>query len=227
MDSKVLAVGAVGATLGAIQTPLLREYVDKKYPTWNIPSLGGFGTPSSLTGMVGGGIGLAVGAVGASKKAGVPRLSDTTVVAALDYGIVALVGGVMSGLFPTEASTSHMAPHVQQANMSAIQRLSSEVQRLSQENAQLRMQSPRVQPMQMQQQQPVVITNMQPLPGHVGQLQRRYGFMEPREPLAPQYLQPAPGQPTRRAKQYGFMEPEGSTGLTQVRNMKAKYDFLG
>jgi len=104
MDTKI--TGAIGAGVGALQTPVLRQFVDKAYPTTNLPFLKGFGTPSSLIGTVGGGIALAAGAIGSTKgKDGRPRLSENVVVPAIDYGIVALVGGIFSGLYPavTEA----------------------------------------------------------------------------------------------------------------------------
>lgn len=106
MDPKVTAAGAIGAGIGALQTPLLREYVDRKYPTKNIPGLKGFGYPGTLTGLIAGGSVLTVGAVGMTKgKDGRQRLADTYVEPAIDYGVVALVGSIMSGLYPavTEA----------------------------------------------------------------------------------------------------------------------------
>ena len=93
METKVVAAGAIGAGAGALQTPLIREFVDRKYPTTNIPALKGFGTPSALIGLISGGLGLSVGAIGMSKgKDGRPRLADVYVEPAIDYGIVALVG---------------------------------------------------------------------------------------------------------------------------------------
>lgn len=106
MDKKVVAAGVTGAGVGALQTPLIREFVDKKYPTTNIPSLKGFGYPSALIGIVGGTLGLTVGAVGMSKgKDGRQRLSDGYIEPAIDYGIAALLTGIFSGLYPavTEA----------------------------------------------------------------------------------------------------------------------------
>lgn len=106
MDSKVTAAGAIGAGIGALQTPVLREFVDRKYPTTNIPSLKGFGYVSSLAGIIGGGTGLAIGAVGMSKgKDGRQRLADNYIEPAIDYGITALLTGIFSGLYPavTEA----------------------------------------------------------------------------------------------------------------------------
>lgn len=106
MDPKITAAGAIGAGIGALQTPLLREYVDRKYPTTNIPALKGFGYPGTLIGLITGGSALTVGAVGMTKgKDGRPRLQDMYVEPAIDYGVTALVGAAFSGLFPavTEA----------------------------------------------------------------------------------------------------------------------------
>lgn len=105
-DTKVTAAGAIGAGAGVAQTLLLREYVDREYPTTNIPSLKGFGYMSPLLGLIGGGTALAIGAVGASKgRDGRQRLSDIAIEPAIDYGAAALVGGILSGLKPavTEA----------------------------------------------------------------------------------------------------------------------------
>lgn len=110
MDPKITAAGAIGAGIGALQTPLLREYVDRKYPTMNIPALKGFGYPGTLTGLITGGSALAVGAVGMTKgKDGRQRLQDIYVEPAIDYGVVALVGSIMSGLYPAVTETDCVA----------------------------------------------------------------------------------------------------------------------
>lgn len=106
METKVIAAGIIGAGAGVAQTFILREKVDRVYPTKNIPSLKGFGTISALAGLIGGTTGIAVGAIGASKdKTGRQRLPDEYIEAAIDYGVVAGLGGVFSGIFPavTEA----------------------------------------------------------------------------------------------------------------------------
>lgn len=259
MDPNV--TGAIGAGIGALQTPLLREFVDRAYPTTNIPSLGGFGTPSSLAGTVGGGLALATGIIGSTKgKDGRQRLSQNVIVPAIDYGIVAIVGGIFSGLYPavTEADciakggyfyngvcnatpppagtvsmhqpgvqTAYQAPGV---DMNVLKQMSSEIQRLSMENQQLR-------------------TQTLP-PNTVSSRQAEYGFMDPRRPLVPRQMfvpgQPTqaardagfmaagiapehmfvPGQPTKRATGYGFMDG-GSTPVGAVQQMKSKFDFSG
>lgn len=229
METKVAAAGAIGAGIGALQTPVIREFVDKKYPTTNIPSLGGFGYMSSLLGMIGGGLGLTIGAVGMSKgKDGRQRLADVYVEPAIDYGIAALVTGIFSGLYPavteadciakggyfydgvchkTPSTTLSMQPGVQTATsytykapliasqaadmnvlkqMSAeLQRVTGEMQRLSQENAALRTQSPQT---------------LQVLPGPVSGLQDKYGFMAGIETASP---------------------------LRATEQLRKKYDFMG
>ena len=106
METKVIAAGAIGAGVGVLQTVALREFVDKKYPLTNVASLKGWGTPSALAGMIGGVLGLGVGAYGAGKgKDGRQRLADVYVEPAIDYGAAAFVGGLLSGWKPavTEA----------------------------------------------------------------------------------------------------------------------------
>ncbi len=262
METKVLAAGAVGAGIGAAQTPLLRQYVDSNNPTL-VESLGGFGSPSALAGIIGGIAGLVIGAVGKSRKNGVQRYSDSVVMGATDYGITALVGGALSGAFPAVppvSTVSMRSPRVRRAmspGMSAVSRMSAELNRLSQENSALRA--------QVQQDDSDRINGGPIAPGSVpdttqvpafayapGQPVPRateFGFMQNNEeeeegelvpprvfeegidtpgPLAPERLQPAPGQPTRRATRYGFMQ-QGlpSTPISKVQQMKGKYDFLG
>jgi len=196
METKVLAVGALGAGIGALQTPLIREYVDKKYPTWSIESLKGFGKPAALIGMGAGGASLLIGAVGAMKgKDGRQRLGDMPVAAAIDYGITAFVGGVMSGLYPVAETitTSMYRPGVQAAyqspgiDMNVLKQMSAEVQRLNQENAALRVQT----------QVPAIMVE----PGQVTSKQRRYGFMDGVETA-----QPLVGRRTEQLrKKFDFM----------------------
>lgn len=258
MDTKI--TGAIGAGVGALQTPVIREFVDRAYPTTNVAFLKGFGTPSSLVGTVGGGLALAAGAIGSTKgKDGRQRLSENVVVPAIDYGIVALIGGIFSGLYPavTEADciakggyfydgvchkepaatlSMHNQPGVQTAyqapgvDMNVLKQMSAEIQRLSAENQQLRIQTLP--------------------PDTVSSRQAAYGFMDPARPLAPRAMF-VPGQPTRAAKEAGFMQtgiaPEhmfvpgqptraargfgfmdgGSTPVAAVQQMKSKFDFSG
>ena len=149
MDPKVTAAGAIGAGLGALQTPLIREYLDPTYPAI-IPQLGTFGSASALAGMVGGGAGLAIGVLGMTRgRDGRQRLSDIVVEPAIDYGITAFVGGLMSGLFPiptqslqTATSYTYKPPLIaaqnpQTVDMNVLKQMSAEIQRLNQENASL------------------------------------------------------------------------------------------
>lgn len=86
------------SAVGTAQTPLLREYVDKRYPTTRIAALKGFGTPSSLTGTVGGGILTLAGVYSVMTGKGIR--GPAAQAAAMGYGVPALVGGVLSGVFP-------------------------------------------------------------------------------------------------------------------------------
>lgn len=78
---------AVGTALGTAQTFILREYADKKYPDKRVESLRGFGTPSAISGIVLGGLGVAAGAT--TGRAG-----------PISYGVCSLVGGILSAIFP-------------------------------------------------------------------------------------------------------------------------------
>lgn len=256
METKVMAAGAIGAGLGVVQTGLLREYVDKKYPLTNIESLKGFGTPSALAGIGLGTLSLIVGAYGASKgKDGRQKLADIYVEPAIDYGATAFVSGIFSGWKPavTEAdcaaaatptvptyfyngichktpptgvTSMQGAPQVQTAayrpplspsynvqtpavDMNVLRQMSVEIQRLANENNQLRVQA----------QGPAApaITVLPLEPGTVLSKQTRYGFMG---------TETVPGQPTSRAREFGFME-EGRTPIAKVQAMRTKYDFMG
>lgn len=199
-----------GAGVGALQTPLLRQYLDPKYPAL-VPQLGKFGTPSALAGIVGGGIALAAALYANSKR----KLTDIKISALETYGTVALVGGVLSGFYPAVAVTTvGMAPQVQTAqrtyvpplvpsynrmDLEAVQKMSGEIQRLSGENAQLR----------------TMVQSMD-----VASKQRQYSFMDPNT-----QTMVAPGQPMPGAKAYGFMA-DGNLPLAKIQAMKS-YGFLG
>lgn len=199
-----------GAAVGALQTPLLREYLDPKYPAL-IPQLGTFGTPSALAGMVGGGIALVAALYANAKR----KLSDVQISALETYGTVALVGGVLSGLYPAVAVTTvGMAPQVQTAqrpyvpplvpsynrmDLETISKMSGEINRLSGENAQLR----------------TMVQSME-----VASKQKQYSFMDPNT-----QAMVAPGQPMPGAKSFGFMA-DGNLPLAKIQAMKG-YGFLG
>lgn len=199
-----------GAAVGALQTPLLREYLDPKYPAL-IPQLGKFGTPSAVAGIVGGGIALAAALYANAKR----KLSDVQISALETYGTVALVGGVLSGLYPAVAVTTvGMMPQVQTAqrpyvpplvpsynrmDLETISKMSGEINRLSGENAQLR----------------TMVQSME-----VASRQKQYSFMDPNT-----QTMVTPGQPMPGAKSFGFMA-DGSLPLAKVQAMKG-YGFLG
>jgi hypothetical protein len=125
----------------------------------------------------------------------------------------AQTGTVSMNIQPPEVQTSQYRPplnpswNVQEpaVDMNVLKQMSSEIQRLSSENAQL---------IQAQTMQPGL------QPGTVSHKQQRYGFMD---------MGIAPGQPTDRAREYGFMEGmDGSrTPIAKVQQMKARYDFSG
>lgn len=200
-----------GAAVGALQTPLLRQYLDPKYPAL-IPQLGKFGTPSAIAGIAGGGIALAAALYANAKR----KLTDIQISALETYGTVALVGGILSGFYPAVVApvTVGLMPQVQTAqrtyvpplvpsynrmDLEAVQRMSGEIHRLSGENAQLR----------------TMVQSME-----VASKQRQYSFMDPNA-----QAMVAPGQPMPGAKAFGFMA-DGNPPLAKIQAMKS-YGFLG
>lgn len=95
MDRRV-GVIVMGTAIGTAQTFLLREFVDKQYGPV-LPQLGAWGYPSVLAGLGIGGITTLLGVAGLGGYG--PLRGDATIVA-LAYGIPALVGGVLSALYP-------------------------------------------------------------------------------------------------------------------------------
>ena len=96
-----------GAGTGSAQTPLIRQFVDNKMattylanpsgtPPWLMKPLKGFGSPSATLGLGLGGAAVAYSAYGMSKGH-----RPAYVYGALSYAVPALVGGVLSGAFPT------------------------------------------------------------------------------------------------------------------------------
>lgn len=229
METKVVAAGAFGAGAGALQTPILREFVDKKYPLTNIPSLKGFGTPSALIGIVGGALGLAVGAVGISRgKDGRQRLADVYVEPAIDYGITALATGILSGLYPavtqadcaakggffydgachkTASAALSMQPGVQTATSYTykaplIASQAADMNVLKQMSAEIQRLS----------------TETQRLSQENAALKMQ----------GPQTLQVVPGQVTGLQNRYGFMAgTETNQPLRATEQLRKKYDFMG
>jgi len=199
-----------GAAVGALQAPLLRQYLDPKYPAL-ISQLGKFGTPSAVAGIAVGGIALAAALYANAKR----KLTDVKISALETYGTVALVGGVLSGFYPAVAVTTvGMMPQVQTAqrpyvpplvpsynrmDIETVQRMSGEINRLSGENAQLR----------------TMVQSME-----VASKQKQYSFMDPNA-----QTMVAPGQPMPGAKAFGFMA-DGNLPLAKIQAMKS-YGFLG
>jgi len=235
MDKNVTMFGAAGAGIGALQTPLVREYIDKKHAA-PFPSLKGFGTYSALAGIGVGGLALAGGIYGMTSR----KLSDKTVEFLIDYGTVALVSGVLSGALPVSpaVATAGMPVIRYAGEREAILKMSTELQRLSTENAGLRAQARGgetipIQPVRLRQQQygfmdpsrTPVPNIQQPAPGKAMPAARQYGFMDQRGPLVPSLQQPAPGRVTPAARNFGFMD-DGSLSIAKTQAMKA-YGFLG
>lgn len=227
MDTKI--TGAIGTGVGALQTPFLRQFVDKAYPTTNVAFLKGFGTPSSLVGTVGGTIALAAGAIGSTKgKDGRPRLSENIVVPALDYGIVALVGGIFSGLYPavTEADcvakggyfydgVCHKEPAAGVVSMPGVHTATSYTYKA-----------------------PVIasqdINAMKQMSAEIERLSGQMQILgQENAALRAQAQAPAimfdPGQVTSKQRQYGFMGPVETQAqpIKRVEQIRKKFDFMG
>lgn len=102
LEKKSIAVMTVGAGAGLAQTFILREYVDKEQGLIpGLEGLGGFGTYSAMAGIIGGGITTALGLV--SVLTGKITKNETIQIGLIGYGIPALSGGILSGLFPHPA----------------------------------------------------------------------------------------------------------------------------
>ena len=144
-DVKTAGAATGGAVAGALQTILLRQYVDDALAsgflknTSNSPpvlmkQLKGFGSVSALAGIGGGIVGLALGL--ASMLKGMMTRSVTVGAALVGYGSTALLTGILSGVFPTSPWSAAItadpnnpvgAPSVQRklASSSGIQRASA------------------------------------------------------------------------------------------------------
>ena len=255
METKVLAAGAIGAGVGVAQTFLLRDFVDKKYPLTNVPSLKGFGTPSALAGIIGGGLALAVGAYGASKgKDGRQRLADVYVEPAIDYGAAAFVGGLMSGWKPAvmEADctlaggfyyngTCNKTPPTGIVSMQAAPQVQTAAYRPPLSPS-YNVQQPQGADMNVLKQMSIEIARLSGTVNALSQENARLNSMTPAITVLP--LQPGtvsskqaqygfmagetvPAQPTPRAREFGFMDTDGRTPIAKVQQMKARYDFMG
>jgi len=96
MVNKNVGIIVMGAAIGSAQTFILREFVDKQYGPI-IPQLGVWGYPSVVAGIGIGGIVTLLGVAGAS---GYGPVRGDAITACLAYGIPALIGGVLSALYP-------------------------------------------------------------------------------------------------------------------------------
>ena len=102
LEKKTIAVMTAGAGAGLAQTFILREYVDKEHGLIpGLEGLGGFGSYSAMAGIIGGGITTALGLV--SVLTGKITKNETIQIGLLGYGIPALSGGILSGVFPHPA----------------------------------------------------------------------------------------------------------------------------
>ena len=109
----MVAGGAIGgATVGALQTILLREFVDNSMAkafltntTGNTPflmkQLKGFGSPSAIFGIAGGVVGLVLGLMSLLKGKIIRHAGAGAVLTG--YGVTALLTGGLSGALPTPA----------------------------------------------------------------------------------------------------------------------------
>lgn len=237
METKVVAAGAIGAGVGALQTPLIREFVDRKYPVTNIPSLGGFGYPSALIGLIGGGLGLGVGAIGMGKgKDGRQRLADVYVEPAIDYGITALVTGIFSGLYPavTEADcvakggyfydgVCHKEPAavLSMHNQPGVQTATSYTYKPPAIASQAYI------PPAITQAPAVDMNVLKQMSAEVQRLHNENAALRA-QAQAPAIMV-EPGQVTSKQRRYGFMDGVETTAqpIKRVEQIRKKYDFMG
>ena len=109
IEKKSIAVMTAGAGAGLAQTFILREYVDKEYGLIpGLEGLGGFGSYSAMTGLISGGLTTALGLV--SVLTGKITTNETIQIGLIGYGIPALSGGILSGIFPHPAIGLKLKP---------------------------------------------------------------------------------------------------------------------
>lgn len=113
LNVKKLAIIGGSATIGAAQTFVLREYVDKTNGVI-VPQLGRFGTASALAGIILGGISTLLGALnffGMDRKISfVPHVGRDLQLALLGYGIPALTSAILTAQFTSVQAQPTAAP---------------------------------------------------------------------------------------------------------------------
>lgn len=99
INKKTAAIVVASVGTGSAQTFILREYVDKTYGLIpGLEGLKGFGTYSAMGGIISGGITTGLGLV--SILTGKITRNESIQTGLIGYGIPALSGGILSGLFP-------------------------------------------------------------------------------------------------------------------------------
>ena len=99
MEKKTIAIMTAGLGAGTAQTFILREYVDKTYGLIpGLEGLKGFGTYSAIGGLISGGATTVLGLV--SVLTGKITDNENIQMGLISYGIPALSGAILSGLFP-------------------------------------------------------------------------------------------------------------------------------
>jgi hypothetical protein len=238
--------GAVGALVGALQTPLVREYVDRKRPLLNVPQLKAFGTPSALAGIGLGGISTLVAAL-SLRKGAKKLIKEENIPLALDYGVVALTTGVLSGLFPAVTAADCTAAGGYYYNGACHKTPATGTVSMNQANAMMPgpgpfvpsvryMPPPHATPSRFNSGSNVMeqmTSEIQRLSGAVTALSQENSQLRS---MGTTY----PGQPTPALREYGFMGPgnatprDGNYGfmdtgvpLAKIQTMKSRFGFLG
>lgn len=99
VEKKSIAIMTAGSGVGIAQTFILREYVDKTHGLIpGLEGLKGFGTYSAIGGIISGGVTTALGLI--SVLTGKITRNEMIQMGLIGYGIPALSGAILSGLFP-------------------------------------------------------------------------------------------------------------------------------
>lgn len=233
METRVIAGQIAGTSVGAIQTPLIRELVDRPNPTLGVEALGGFGTPSALLGLITGALTLGAAAYGASKgRDGRQRMKDEIVMALAGHGTVAVESGLLSGIYPAvteadctkagkywydgwchekpKAGATSLEPQVTKSYVPAtVQQPSLDINVLKQMSAEIQRLAQENQQFRAQ-----------------VQAQAQAAQAKAQEPPAI-IVQPLPGPVAEKQKRYGFMETETAQPIKRVEQIRKRYDFMG